>query len=368
MAKRIFAKIKRYANNIRKNSVFKLENIIRMVSFSLILSWVLLAMLAIIPDMALSATEVIDEVIASVNGDIITRNELEQNTRIFKTFGMKKEIGSSRKLEKTVLHQMIDNYLLQQEAEKQNITVSSADIQKALQNLQENVSGGNLIQRVKKKGITLNSLKENIKREILKERIIKWKAKKWQREEIQIKDEQVQNFFSSLKWFVRGEEVGDGDINQFCSVYRRQLLEEEKVFIAQIIVDARKKAEQIVRKWQKGKDFSTLAAQYSLGPKAKDGGEVGWFSLAEIPNSLRTVISKLEEGEVTDPIKWGERSYRIFKVKRRKQLSYQRWKEKIKNYLFHKEVMKLLDKWLKTLRRESFIQIVDEDLKKGWKN
>lgn len=155
---------------------------------------------------------------------------------------------------------------------------------------------------------------------------------------------------------------------QFYTIYQQQLNEEEKVWLAQIIVDSRKKAEEIIHKITKGQSFSNLATLFSLGPNAKKGGDLGWVNLPQIQPSLRVIITKLKEGEVTPPIKIDDTYYRILKLKARKQLIYQKWESKIRGYLFHREIVKRLDEWLKKLKEESFIQIIDKDLEKEWKN
>lgn len=337
-----------------------------MARFSLSVGIILLVILAL-SNLASSTTEVVDEVIASVNGDIITRKEVEENIRIFKALAGQEEVGNYQKLKKIVLYQMIDNYLLQQEAEKQGIAVSNADIQKALEDIWRNTPREKLVQDLGEKGITLKGLEERIKREILRERVIKWKAKQW-REEIQIKDEQVEDFFTSLKQFIKGEKRGEEDIIQFYNVYSDQLMGGEKVLIAQIIVDSKEQAERLMGKIKQGESFSTLAMKYSLGPNAREGGELGWFNLTQIQNSLRAIISSLKEGEIAGPIKINEKFYRILQVKKRQQLSLEKWEKRIKDYLFRKKMTNRLNDWLKKLREESFIQIMDRDLKEEWTN
>ncbi len=319
------------------------------------------------PTLALSATQVVDEIVASINGSIITRGELEENIRILKVFDIKDEIIPHQELEKIVINKMIDDYLLQQEAEKQGITISPVEVQRALEDLQKDIPYERFIQSLKEKGITLEALKEKLKRELLGQKIIKWKATGL-REEVKIENSEIENFFILLKNYIEGKEEQNEDVIQFYGIYYQRLEEEEKVWIAQIIVDSKEKAEKIHQKLVKGEDFSRLAIMYSLGPNAKKGGDLGWISLSQIHRSLRGIISKLKEGEFTDPIKINEKFYRILQVKKRKQLSFEEWKERIESYLFNKKMLDMLDEWLKNLREKSFIQIMDKDLKKEWKN
>ncbi|MEA1965253.1 MAG: SurA N-terminal domain-containing protein, partial [Candidatus Aerophobetes bacterium] len=69
-----------------------------------------------------NSEELIDEVIASVNGKIITEKELE-NEIFLRESG--REIKNKKNLRKIILEQMIEENLLLQEAEKEGLTVTS---------------------------------------------------------------------------------------------------------------------------------------------------------------------------------------------------------------------------------------------------
>ena len=59
---------------------------------------------------------------------------------------------------------------------------------------------------------------------------------------------------------------------------------------------------------------------------------------------------------------------RILQLKQRRELSFQEWEGKIKNYLFNSEMRHRLDAWVQILRKDAFVQIMDQDLYKQWQN
>ncbi|MBE0478564.1 peptidylprolyl isomerase [Candidatus Aerophobetes bacterium] len=365
MAKKPFAKIKRCAINIRNDNIFEGRIEKAMIRFFLIFICLFSTTLLPVANSSLSAIEVIDEIIVAINGSIITRSQLEENIRIVQTFETKKEGVSFQEFEKIVFYDMIDDYLVKREAEKQGLSVSTREIQGALDNLQKSTAGNDFMEILRKGNISFQGLQEKITRHLLREKLINWKVREL-REKIKIEDAQVKTFFASLKGYIEGTRELDKDMVGFLSLYHRQIADEEKVLIAQIIVDNKAQAEEILEKLQDNESFSDLATQYSLGPHAKQGGEIGWFSLLEIESSLRAIIAKLREGELTEPIKINEKFYQILQIKNRSELSFDSWKQKIKDYLFHREMLKLLDSWLINLRKGSFIQIMDEDLRRQW--
>jgi len=303
-----------------------------------------------------SGFEVIDEVVAVVNGDVITREELKEEVRIFKLeMGIKVD---SERLKKDILQKMIEEYLLQQEAEREGFTVSKMEVQKAMENLRENISREQFTQELEKRGITLKDLEKRLERQILQEKLIKWKVKILG-EEIQIEKSKVENFFFSLKHYLQGEKLQEEAVVQFYRIYSKELDKEEKVHLAQIVVESKEKAEKVLERLSRGEKFHTLANQLSLGPEAAEGGDLGWFSLAQLQDSLRFTIRKLKEGETTGPVKINQNYYQILQVKERKKLSFQEWEKRIRDFLVKKEVIRLLEKWLEDLKEKSFIQIMD---------
>ncbi len=316
----------------------------------------------------LPAIEVLDEIIVSVNNNVITREQLEENIRIFKKFGAEEnEFISDNELKIMILSKIIDDYLLREQAEEQDIAVPTTNIQKALDDFKGKMPQEKFVQSLNQEGITLEGLNEKIKQEFLGEKVIKWKATQLQ-EEIQIKNNEVEQFFISLKNYIEGAEEKNEDIIQFAVIHQQQLMAEEKIQIAQIILDTQEQAKEIIEYLAEGEDFFNLAKRFSSGPNAQKGGELGWVSLAQIQNPLRSILSELKEGESTSALKINDESYQIIQVKQREQLSFKKWKDKIKDYLFNTEMMKLLNEWVKNLKEKSFIKIMDEDLKKEWKD
>jgi peptidyl-prolyl cis-trans isomerase D len=77
---------------------------------------------------------------------------------------------------------------------------------------------------------------------------------------------------------------------------------------------ARAEAERIVREARSGQDFAQLARDYSEGPYADRGGDMGQdVAVSRLPPALQPVVATLEPGQVADPIRDGN-TYFIFKL------------------------------------------------------
>jgi parvulin-like peptidyl-prolyl isomerase len=60
-----------------------------------------------------------------------------------------------------------------------------------------------------------------------------------------------------------------------------------------------------------GADFSAIAKQYSDGPEAEEGGEVGWVSRSQLADDIVDKVFELAVGQVSEPLELGEGQYFI---------------------------------------------------------
>ncbi|MFO7531552.1 MAG: peptidylprolyl isomerase [Candidatus Limnocylindrales bacterium] len=64
---------------------------------------------------------------------------------------------------------------------------------------------------------------------------------------------------------------------------------------------------------QEGADFATVAAEYSDGPEAADGGEIGWQRTDQLDDIALLALTAIEPGEISPPID-GADGYRIYQL------------------------------------------------------
>ncbi len=71
-----------------------------------------------------------------------------------------------------------------------------------------------------------------------------------------------------------------------------------------ILVKTREEAEDIIKKLDSGGDFAKLAEKYSVGPSAKSGGDLGWFTPQKMVQPFSEAVMALENGQYTkEPVK-----------------------------------------------------------------
>jgi parvulin-like peptidyl-prolyl isomerase len=62
-----------------------------------------------------------------------------------------------------------------------------------------------------------------------------------------------------------------------------------------------------------GAEFAAVAAEYSDGPEAAEGGEIGWQRTDQLDDIALLALTAIEPGEITPPIDGGD-GYRIYQL------------------------------------------------------
>ncbi len=105
--------------------------------------------------------------------------------------------------------------------------------------------------------------------------------------------------------------------------------------------EKRKKAEEILGKVRKTKDFASLAKQYSESETAQKGGDLGWLQKGSIDETFEKSLFSLKAGDLSGVIRGGGGFY-IFKaeeVTEEKQKTFEEVKDQI-HQAFKKEKAK----------------------------
>lgn len=285
--------------------------------------------------------ELIDEVVAVVNGEIITQRQLEQV--IFLS-------GGNWEFE-----DIIEDFILYQEAEREGISVSSETVEKALVEIKADFSDAEFEQALAQGGLTVSEYQKWLRRKIFRDRLKHQKEEKIDKN-IRIKDRETREFYLKLKKYLDGQDISEAGVAQFYRSHKKNLANAGKIQIAQIIVKSKVTADLVLQQLKKGESLAALARKFSLDNNV--GGELGWISLREIKPSLRAVILSLKEGEVVKVKEEKEDFYRVIQLKKRKELDFINCEKKIEEYLKEEKGKESMQEWLKELTTNSEIRII----------
>jgi peptidyl-prolyl cis-trans isomerase SurA len=115
----------------------------------------------------------------------------------------------------------------------------------------------------------------------------------------------------------------------------------------------------IYRRLGEGEDFAELAIEYSEDPgSALNGGDLGWTAGDEFVPAFREQMLATETGTMSEPFR-SQYGWHILEVleRREQDMSYEARQEMALQILHGRRFEEELDKWLKELRDEAFVEI-----------
>ncbi len=293
--------------------------------------------------------ELIDRIIAAVNGGIITQSELLLELHLLPSYS-----PSNPGLTREVLNLLIKKKIYLQEAKRQGITVSSRRVEKIIADKRKGMSNQEFERVLAVRNISLEDYKAWLKTESLIYELKREKLREIQRG-IRVDKEEIENFYLHMKQHLE-EDKDDGEVREFFELYKDELVHAGEVKIAQILVRSEGEADRILNRIKEGEDFLVLAKEFSLGQGAEKGAELGWVNLRDLKSPLKKLIGSLETYE-TIKIK-EEGFYRIIQLQDKKEISFPEYKDKIRQYLENKRREESLREWLENLESKAEIKIL----------
>ena len=164
-------------------------------------------------------------------------------------------------------------------------------------------------------------------------------------------------FFQKIRPMVTEEEI-----RKVYDEEAAKLQQTERVRARMILVATEKEAQDILDLLAKGQKFEDLAKQYSLDGSKDYGGDLGYFTAAEMVPEFSKATFALKVGETSQPVKT-DFGWHVIRLEDRKQggaQPYDQVKAAIRNVLLRQKVGEVMQK----IRAGSQVEILDEDLKK----
>jgi len=101
--------------------------------------------------------------------------------------------------------------------------------------------------------------------------------------------------------------VTENDIRAYFDTYvvpelAKQNENIEEVQARHILVATQGEAETVIKRLEKGEDFAALAGELSLGPSASRGGDLGYFLAEEMVQAFSDAAFALQPGELSAPV------------------------------------------------------------------
>ena len=226
---------------------------------------------------------------AIVNDDIISSHDLESRLSLFlATSNAQDTPENRRRLAPEVLRTLIDDALKHQEMRRQNITVSQAEIDHTLDQIaaQLRVSPDQLPAYLAGRGVAMSTLIDQLDAEIGWLKVVNRIAG----ERAAVAPEEVDAEMAQMRANAGGVEYRVGEIYLAVNDPAEQPRVEEQ-------------ARRLVAEARGGANFAALARTFSQSRSAAAGGDLGWVPRDEVDGQIAAVLSGLQPGQVSDPIR-----------------------------------------------------------------
>jgi peptidyl-prolyl cis-trans isomerase SurA len=235
-----------------------------------------------------AASQPVDRVIAVVNDEVITANELRQRMAIVEQQLRRQKISlpPPAVLQRQVLERLIIDRAQLQLARETGVRVDDATVNAALARMAEtnNLTLPQFRARLDQEGVSFARFRDEIRNEIIMSRLREREVDG----RIQISEGEVDNFLSEQQ---SGNASVEYNIAQI-------LLRVPDSAAAEQIEATRRRAEDLLRQLKSGADFAALAASFSSSPEALSGGDLGWRGAERLPTLFVDAVAPLKPGEI----------------------------------------------------------------------
>lgn len=297
---------------------------------------------------------VVDQIVAKVNGDIITQTELEKTAQDTIAGLRQQQQLSGDKLksayeerEKDFLRNRIDQLLLVQRGKELDIKVDT-DVSKYLADLQrqEKIADPDKFHELVRQqtGMSFEDFKQEVTNNMVTRQVIGREVAS----KINIPQSDIEAYYDAHKKdFVRDEEV-----------YLREILVSTDDKSAAAQAAAEKKANDLCTRASKGERFADLARDNSDATTAAQGGDLGGFKKGALSGQIEQAVWKLQPGDVTKPIKV-EHGWLVLKVEehtKQGQATLAEVQDEIREKLYEPRMEPKIREYLTSLRKTAFLR------------
>ena len=238
---------------------------------------------------------------ATVNGKEITRTEVEKYYKA--SLGDNPQEPSPEQADivrLNILHQLIEDEILQQRAAKLNLAATDEDVNAKLTEMKAPYTQEEWDRQLKQRGITLDDLKRDLRRSLTKEKLLNKEIES----KINITDADIGNYYTAHK----------AEFNLIEPQYHLAQIVASAVPVSQdqnlqtkpaSEADAKRKIQALYNRLKSGEDFGAVAIQFSDDPNtASNGGDMGFVGESNLQRdpAAYTAIGKLKPGEIAEPL------------------------------------------------------------------
>jgi len=313
--------------------------------------------------------DILEQVLVKVNGDIITKTDLEQrqvaalrqkdpNLRPENEAELRKALAE---ITPSVIVDAVDELLILQRGRELGYTMSTEQFDSIVENIKKENKLEDEEQfqaALKQEGMTMADLRKQLERTMIIQRV-----------------QQVE-IMSKL-------EVTDAELKMYYDSHKETFTTKPQLTLREILVavptsdrgvnvgleeEAKGKAEEIRRRLEAGEPFARLAADLSDSPSKANGGLVGPITMDVLAPEFQEALKDLKPGDLTPVLRTG-RGYQVVRLETMETATvkpFDESRDEIADRIANEKRRGEFTKFLEKLRGQAIIDWKNEEIKKAW--
>jgi peptidyl-prolyl cis-trans isomerase SurA len=294
------------------------------------------------------AAEVVERILAVVNDEIVTEQDLEivmapviAQYRTMYAGGEYEEKAKQARQE--FLSKVIDDKLILSEAKRKQVIVKDEEVDAMLADVRNKFSSREaFLATIEEQGMTEKKLWNRFRDQLMTQKLISYEVK------------------SKVS-------VSPGEVNEYYKANEQAFKQGDRARLQHILIrtsarteeEANALADDLRVQLDAGANFEELARKHSEGAEASEGGEMGWIEKGQLMGEIDEKVFALQPGQLAGPIP-SSLGYHLFKMAARKEISVKPLADvrgEIQEILFKQKLGDRLDGWMKALKKNAYISI-----------
>jgi peptidyl-prolyl cis-trans isomerase C len=289
--------------------------------------------------------------VAVVNGDVITRGDLDRAVDFGKRQAMQKGQPLSAEqlaaLEKDALDKLIGIQILFQASKKAGNKVDEKQVDAKFAEFRKRFPTEEAFKKAMGEWhVTEADMKTELKKGMVTEAFV---VKNFV-DKTTVPEEKVKAYYDANPQFFK--QPAKVKASHILIKVKPDASEADKA-------EAMKKIKKVQEQLKKGDDFAKVAKASSEGPSAAKGGDLGYFGKGQMVGAFEETAFALEPGKVSDVVKtpFGYHLIKVVDKKPETTIPFEAVKPRIEQYLKQEEVQKEVRKYIDNQRKEAKVEI-----------
>ena len=288
--------------------------------------------------------------VAVINGVVITQAHFDKELKVHleRVSRQGKQISEEQitALKKDVLDGLIEREVLYQESQKAGIKIDEQKVNDQMAGIRKRFPNEEEFKKaLASMGLTEEEVRTQIQRGLAIRGLIDQKVAN----KIVVTDEETKAYYDgNPQLFKQPEQVKASHI----------LIKVEPTADDATKAAARKKIEDIRKKLTDGGDFAELAKEYSEGPSAPKGGDLGYFRRGQMVKAFDDTAFSMKINEVSGLVetRFGYHLIKVYDKKPEQTLAYADVKDKIAQRLKQEKIEKGAIAYVENLKKDAKIE------------